>query len=84
MGGEKTKFTVQVVHSVYGKTSYQSLLHKFENHCCVKWNGFMYTFGGWDISNEVCGMDLNRKIWKEVAKLSTGRHEWELLCTMAC
>ena len=24
IGGEKTKFTVQVVHSVYGKTSYPS------------------------------------------------------------
>ena len=77
IGGEKSKYTVQDVHSVYGKTSYPRLLSRFAKHCSVKWNGFVYTVGGWRGSNKVCRMDLKSKncTWEEVAGLNTGRHD---------
>ena len=77
IGGGDTERKVQDVHSLCGKTSYPSLLFKFENHCCVKWNGFVYAIGGWLGSTKVCRMDIKNKnySWKEVAGLNAGRDD---------
>ena len=76
-GGENSKCTVQVVYSLYGEALHSNSPSTFENHCSVKWNGFVYTIGGYQACNEVCRMDLKSKnyIWNYVAGLNTGRHD---------